>query len=145
MGNEEVIKQLKEILDDKFHFEKWNTTSVSHIIIALTGHNGSEGKKLSIKIFENFLSWYEMNKQDKYIPFYGTECMYSKQCCRILLNIVKDSIGMSKEEIGQLFNNEINKDKINFKSCNYLKCLYQYKKPIIITIIGGMLLHQIFM
>jgi hypothetical protein len=137
LSNEEVIKQLKDILDGEFYFETWNTTSVSHILIALMGHNGSEGKELSLKIFEIFLSWYEKNKQDKYLPESGMEYMYSKQCCRNLLNIAKNNCDMSEEEIGKLFNNEINKDekrkttRINFNSCNY------FKKIIIITIIGG--------
>lgn len=51
------IQQLKNgILNP--HFEEWNTTSLSHVLLSIRGLDGAEGHKLGKKLAEMFYEWY---------------------------------------------------------------------------------------
>lgn len=41
-------------------FNKWNTTSVNHILISLSGQDGHEARQLALQLMENFLEWHKM-------------------------------------------------------------------------------------
>lgn len=65
LSTETVLEQLQEewknIEDNNPDFDKWNTTSVSHCVIMMSGYNGDEVRRLSIKVFEKFVDWYLLN------------------------------------------------------------------------------------
>jgi len=57
LNDENVKKSLLNIVEGNAQFEVWNSTSVSHIIIAGTGYNGCEIRKLGIKSLELYNEW----------------------------------------------------------------------------------------
>lgn len=62
------------------HFDQWNTTSLSHILIAACGRNGETVSKLAIELLDTFSKWYNITRNDGYLPSTGVEPMPSKQC-----------------------------------------------------------------
>jgi len=54
ISDEQIINSLTE---DEMEFDKWNTTSISHTIIAGSGYNGKKAKKLAINILNDYLVW----------------------------------------------------------------------------------------
>lgn len=95
MSPEEILRQIKDTLNvvsnNVAEFENWNTTSVSHLVITMSGQDGIEAKEIAVKLFEKFLNWYEWRKWDEYFPKKGLENMYPKKCLRKLLEIVRNS------------------------------------------------------
>jgi hypothetical protein len=70
MSNEEVYKQL---LESKWHpnFKNWNSTSLSHTMFAAMGVNGDEPRKLALGILTQYITWYQKNKPNCYLPSSG--------------------------------------------------------------------------
>lgn len=58
-------------------FERWNTTSVEHLVVDLSGANGMEASELARKLLESYVEWYKNNREDMYLPTMGLERMYS--------------------------------------------------------------------
>ena len=57
LSDETVKTQLQESLDNP-QFEKWNTTSLSHILIAAEGENGPEARAIALELAEKFYNWF---------------------------------------------------------------------------------------
>ena len=63
ISTESTKKGLQEIINyDYKQFDQWNTTSVHHVLISMTGHDGDECQILSIKVLEKFIKWYQDNR-----------------------------------------------------------------------------------
>ncbi len=93
LTDEVVLKQIDDILKeidegDTSDFIKWNTTSVSHIILAGLGLNGPEVRFKAIKLLEHFIEW-RKTKSDNYIPESGIEKMTSVYDLETDLNYIK--------------------------------------------------------
>lgn len=72
--DEDVVKQLKKIVDNP-QYEKWNTTSISHIAIAASGENGDEARTLGLKLLRDYTQW-RKSKPNDYMPEHGMETMF---------------------------------------------------------------------
>ena len=75
LTDEQITGQLRETTRDP-QFNKWNTTSVSHVAIAATGHNGEEARKLGLDLLLKFIEW-RRTKPDGYMPESGIESMFT--------------------------------------------------------------------
>jgi len=51
-----IVKQLQDALQNPC-FPMWNITSFSHILIIISGYNGSEAHQLAIMLAEKFYQW----------------------------------------------------------------------------------------
>lgn len=110
LSDADVLLQLNSSLDSKNRndeFEQWNTTSVSHVLIALSGHNGPVCKEVAAKLLQRFLDWYEKNKPDRYYPVCGIEKMYARKCFKNVLLMVKDNPDLSDKELLKMFDEEM--------------------------------------
>lgn len=58
-------------------FDKWNTTTLGHLFIAATGHNGMHNKEISLCLLEQYLDWYLTFGYECYFPTNGLEPMPS--------------------------------------------------------------------
>lgn len=73
-----VLDQLLETFDNP-QYKLWNTTSLSHILIAVEGCNGSKVHKIALIIVEGFYEWYLGYSNGMwqnfycYMPKYGYE------------------------------------------------------------------------
>lgn len=70
--DEQVVAQLRE----ESNFEGWNTTSVSHVAISATGHNGETARQLGLELLRGFIEW-RRTKPDGYMPESGMESMFT--------------------------------------------------------------------
>jgi hypothetical protein len=88
LTNDQVLQQL---LDTQKlpEFNEWNTTSVSHCLLACAGANGAEARELGFSIMDDFLKWYTNTKKDRYFPECGIEPMPSTQELKNVLNWMK--------------------------------------------------------
>jgi hypothetical protein len=74
-----MLEQLSDTLKNP-HFKLWNTTSLSHILIAIEGYNGEKVHKIALILAEGFYEWYLGLSHGvwqhfyKYKPKYGMEC-----------------------------------------------------------------------
>lgn len=108
LSDTQVLAELNQSLNsEKEEFDQWNTTSVSHVLIAMSGHNGPVCKKVAIKLLQRFLNWYKKNKKDNYYPRCGIEKMYPKKCYSSIIKIANDNPDMEKKELLTLFSKEI--------------------------------------
>lgn len=57
LSDELVIAQLEESLPNP-QYERWNTTSLSHMIIAIEGTNGPKAHDLALELANGFYNWY---------------------------------------------------------------------------------------
>lgn len=57
LSDETILTQLTEALKNP-EYEKWNTTSLSHICIAIEGANGKEAHDLGVQLAEGFYTWF---------------------------------------------------------------------------------------
>ncbi len=73
--NGEVVRQLQLVVRNP-DFEMWNTTSVSHLLIAASGRNGTHASNLANTLLDNFEIFLQ-GKPNKYLPRTGLEPMYS--------------------------------------------------------------------
>ena len=55
--DENFVLQLQEVLVNP-QFEKWNTTSLNHLMLAAKGLNGEEAHHLAVRILDNFYKWF---------------------------------------------------------------------------------------
>ena len=76
-----------EALNSK-NFIDWNTTSVNHILITLSGHNGNKNKILAIQLLSEFIEFLK-NKSINYYPKNGLDVMYSYDKLSNILEYVK--------------------------------------------------------
>lgn len=53
LTDEQITNQLRK----EPKFEKWNTTSVSHVAIAATCHNGELARKMGLELLRGFIEW----------------------------------------------------------------------------------------
>ena len=85
LTDEEVIRQFSEsvsadgtVTAELAKFDKWNTTSLSHVLITGLGYNGLVAQNLAIKIYSAFLDWAKTQpKWGNERPVSGIECMPS--------------------------------------------------------------------
>ncbi len=61
IGDENILSQLQGTLLDP-RFEVWNRTSFRHLFIIAAGYNGSEAKRLALRLLDNYLSWVSETK-----------------------------------------------------------------------------------
>lgn len=57
LTDDQIIYNLKETLKNP-RFIEWNMTSLSHILMIITGINGDDAHALALKLAENFYNWY---------------------------------------------------------------------------------------
>lgn len=138
-----VAKQYAEMLENnKFKFDQWNTTSIGHLIISMSDHDGKECKDSAIKVYKKFLEWYEDNKEDNYFPNSGMEQMYSQDCLKNILEIIENNSDLTSKEITVLVGNEIKENKENVEQVSFMNH-YEKKRDIqsknkwILQSIGG--------
>ena len=55
-----------EIDNGEKHFNIYNSTSISHIIIAASGFNGSSVRDKGLKVLENYNNWLLLNPKYVY-------------------------------------------------------------------------------
>jgi hypothetical protein len=75
LTNEQITNRLRETVENP-SFEKWNTTSLSHVAIAGTGHNGEPAREMALELLLKFIEW-RRTKPDSYMPESGMESMYT--------------------------------------------------------------------
>jgi hypothetical protein len=75
LSNEVVTNQLSETVQNPRYY-KWNTSMVSHLVIAATGHNGEPARELAQKLLKGFIEW-RRTKPDDYMPESGMESMFT--------------------------------------------------------------------
>ena len=80
ISDEEMVRQLK----GDPQFDKWNTTSISHMIIAGLGVNGEEAITLSINMLTKFLDY--KDEGGKLDGFILEPCPTSES----ILNVIKE-------------------------------------------------------
>lgn len=54
--DEQIIAQL-EISQKDPQYGKWNETSISHMVICASGHNGPKAKEMSIALLRGFIEY----------------------------------------------------------------------------------------
>lgn len=54
--DEQIIAQLDSAMKAP-QYEKWNETSISHMAIAASGHNGAKAKELGIALLRGFIEY----------------------------------------------------------------------------------------
>ena len=60
MKNDNILHQLNNInIDD---FSSLNSCSIDHLLIAASGFNGNNIRKVSLKLLDEYLIWIETNK-----------------------------------------------------------------------------------
>lgn len=57
ISDDELVEQLKDSIKNP-QFEKWNTTALSHVCIAIRGANGPEAHELALIDANNFYTWF---------------------------------------------------------------------------------------
>lgn len=71
LSDETVIDQIKESLIDESSYDKWNPTSIHHLLITAIGCNGPVAQKLSVKLLLKYYRWKNNNKTDADGSFFG--------------------------------------------------------------------------
>lgn len=95
ISDEQIINSFTK---DEMEFDKWNTTSISHIIIAGSGYNGKKAKKLAINILNDYLIWNsnqekkiisdkDLNNSLNYIKKYSTQHRNENKLLTYLSNL----------------------------------------------------------
>ena len=74
LSNNAIKEQLLEALNTKNYIE-WNTTSINHILIILSGHNGNKNKILATQLLSEFVDFLKIQSFN-YYPTNGLEGMY---------------------------------------------------------------------
>ena len=73
-----TVEELKEILENP-EFERWNTTSLGHILLSIHGLDGDAVHDLANQLAEKFYTWYLGNtrgiwqKFSRYTPPHGLD------------------------------------------------------------------------
>ena len=57
LSDETVLKQLQETLNNP-QFDKWNGTSLSHVLLAYSGLNGKKVHIVAKQLLDKFYNWY---------------------------------------------------------------------------------------
>lgn len=111
---EDTLKELTNIYSTKdYKFNDWNTTSVNHLIISMSNHDGPKCKEIATKILKEFVKWYEKNKNDNYFPECGLEQMYSLGCLNELIYLSIANKDMDDKKLMKLFSDVIENHKKN--------------------------------
>jgi hypothetical protein len=98
LSDNNIREQLLNEIDKK-QFDKWNTTTGSHMFIIASGSNGNINKKLAIQLLKDFLE-YINNKSIGYLPETGIKNIYHKDKLNNALNYIISNIN----ELFYLFN-----------------------------------------
>lgn len=77
MCDDDILQQLEEAITNN-QFDRWNTTSIGHMLLVASGFNGAKCRNLALTILNQFIKWYN-DKPDGYLPSHGIEPMYSKK------------------------------------------------------------------
>ena len=126
----QVLEGLIKLSQQKdFHFEKWNTTSISGLFISMTGHDGDDCRRLAIQVYKEFLIWYS-DKKDNYFLVHGTEQMWSISCLKKILIIVEENNDKEKEVIEEMIENELELDRENVKQVSLLDMIEKNRKKV---------------
>lgn len=67
ISNQQVIDSFQKTLIEP-KFEVWNSTSISHIIIAACGYNGLTARKLALELLGKYMDWLNMPNESNLIP-----------------------------------------------------------------------------
>lgn len=114
-SDEEVVAQTKSSLENP-QFERWNTTSLNHTVIACLGYNGVEAQDLSLQLYQKHIDWAETVKGYGYLrPEHGLEPM---PLISNLKRMYKKLVQLREEKILA----EDIRNKINHE--DYLRTLY---------------------
>jgi len=64
LSDETISLQLQEQLDkDIINYTIYNSTSINHIIVAASGHNGLDVRNKAITLLNNYYEWLTSNRQ----------------------------------------------------------------------------------
>lgn len=100
LSDDQILHQLNVMLNCKEEdFNNFNTTSILHITIYMSGCHGVVCKEVSIKLIQRFLTWYEKNKEDNYFPILGIEKMFPKKCFYSVLETVNNNPNLPNKEL----------------------------------------------
>ena len=69
MSDEMVKKQLMESLDNP-RFELWNMTSLNHLMLSMSGHNGREVAILSYELLKMYDSWLKESGKEMALGYF---------------------------------------------------------------------------
>tara|TARA_Y100000782_G_C10043407_1_gene206307 strand:- start:252 stop:638 length:387 start_codon:yes stop_codon:yes gene_type:complete len=61
-----IMKQISIADENTFHL--WNSTSISHLLIASSGFNGIDVRNVALKILSDYYKWYEKKTNQYAIP-----------------------------------------------------------------------------
>ena len=143
MSKETLLSQLQESLNNP-QYERWNTTSVDHILLSLEGNDDEKCQRLALEILEGFLVWYKNNKYDRYYPDHGLQAMYSYSCLENIYNAAKVCLSVKNEHSNQTIH-DIIEEEIKKNGPNKMVPINTQKKnndiPYIVAgiAIGGLL------
>lgn len=66
--SESSVRSLRNALENP-EFEIWNTTSLSHVLLAVRGLDGSEAHELGCQLIEQFYDWF-LGKTNGYWEYF---------------------------------------------------------------------------
>jgi hypothetical protein len=78
LSDETILRQLTEELATP-NFEVWNGTSISHLVLAVTGVNGTETQDLAINLIDQYQQWAQTNTNSQRAQYATEVSAYSKK------------------------------------------------------------------
>jgi hypothetical protein len=139
----------KKILDyyrnyingDNQQFERYNSVSISHLLIPMSGLYGDEPKELAIKLMKKFVVWYKSNKPDNYFPDGGCQQMYPLSSLVGSITISEEYTSIEPKERLKLINNLINESQKSVKQVTLQEHMNKKKlkgdKMVNVMALGG--------
>lgn len=132
----------KYIEGDNYDFDNYNSVSIQHIMIAMSGMFGEEAKELATKLMKKFIVWYRATKPDNYFPVCGCQQMYPIAALEGIVTITEEYINVEPKKKLELFNNLIMETqktvrKVSFQEYMQNKERKHGDKLINIIAVGG--------
>ena len=87
LTDKNINEQLLDALNKKT-YNKWNTTTVSHILLTASGMNGDINRELALTLLEEFINYVKL-QPNEYISETGVEKMYNKNKLENVFKYVK--------------------------------------------------------
>lgn len=104
---EEWKREVEEFEKGNHLFHKANTTHILFMIYSMCGHDIDpddetvmlKSKTYATEVFNNYLAWYQQNKEDRYFPETGMETMFSRKALHDVAKYIQDNQGMEQMEM----------------------------------------------
>lgn len=98
LSDEYVLQSSLDSLSNP-QFEKWNTTSLSHLFIEISGVNGEECSQLGLQLLDNYIQYKEHNANEKDGTLFGNpSAEYAKEQKTQALELKEKLKGFTQEE-----------------------------------------------